>query len=123
MRLILILSFVVVISACAGVRSQTSNSVTHVVMVWFNESVTQQDIDAVALRTQALRAIPELLDVKVGKAIPSDRPIVDDSFDLGVVMTFDSAEAMNAYLVHPVHLNFVEQYLKGKAEKLVVYDF
>ena len=123
MRILLVLLFAAGVSACTCTQIRNSDSVTHVVMVWFNDSVTQDDIDTVARRTLELRDIPQLVDIKVGKAIPSDRPIVDDSFDLGLVMTFDSVESMNIYVEHPIHVKFVEQYLKGKVDRLVVYDF
>ena len=37
-------------------------------------------------------------------------------------MSFDGVDAMNRYLEHPRHLEFVERYVRGRAERLVVYD-
>jgi len=47
---------------------------------------------------------------------------VDDSFDLGIVMTFDSAPEMRAYLVHPRHKAFVQNHIEGRVQRLLVYD-
>lgn len=95
----------------------------HVILVWFNEEVTPAQIAQIETKTGELSAIGELKFVTTGRAVQSDRPIVDDSFDLGVIMQFDSKEAMERYLEDPRHKAFVAEYLKGKVKKLVVYDF
>ena len=58
-----------------------------------------------------------------GLSIKSDRPIVDDSFDLGIAMTFRSVDDMNQYLIDPRHTKFVDTWLKGRLDKMLVYDF
>jgi len=48
--------------------------------------------------------------------------MVDDSFDLGIVMDFDSAAALDVYLAHPRHQAFFERYVKGRPEQVLIYD-
>jgi hypothetical protein len=61
--------------------------------------------------------------MSLGRAIASDRKIVDDSFDLGIHAVFANQQDMQTYLSHPEHIVFVNQFVKPKLEKLLVYDF
>jgi hypothetical protein len=61
--------------------------------------------------------------MRVGKSIPSDRKIVDDSFDVGLYMIFSSQDDMKRYLMHPEHIKTVKTILKPLASKIQVYDF
>jgi len=97
--------------------------VHHIVLVWFPPGTATAQIETVIQQSRALTAIEGVSNLKVGKAIASDRSIVDDSFDIGISMQFESVEAMNRYLAHPQHQAFVQQYIKGKASRLLVYDF
>ena len=73
--------------------------------------------------SKGLEKIPGVVEVRVGSVIPSERKIVDDSFEVGIYMTFRSVEDMNAYIVHPDHQRIVQDKLMPIVEKLVVYDF
>jgi hypothetical protein len=68
--------------------------------------------------------ISQIQHLSVGPAVPSERPIVDDSFDVGLVMRFNSKADMDAYEKHPVHVNAVKevQTLMPLAKRLLVYD-
>jgi len=48
---------------------------------------------------------------------------VDDSFDVGILLTFPDRQTMNAYLTHPDHKQAVKNVLKPLVSKIVVYDF
>ena len=56
-------------------------------------------------------------------AVPSDRPIVDDSFDVGLYLTFSSVEAMNAYLADDRHQKALREVFRPLSERYIVYDF
>ncbi len=124
MRLLLISLLLLVVSGCQSLPKQPASSVQHVVMVWFKEDVTEQQIEEVIAQSYRLpQQIPLIKSIHVGRAIPSERKIVDDSFDIGLVMNFSSREDMQAYVNHPLHKQFVSQYVKGRVSKLQVYDF
>jgi hypothetical protein len=95
----------------------------HVVLVWFPPDTTEQQIEMVMQASRRLSTIEGVASLKVGRSIKSQRPIVDDSFDIGISMQFDSIEQMQRYLQDPRHKAFVERYIKGKTSKLLVYDF
>lgn len=97
--------------------------VHHVVVCWL-----MQPGDAAARRriieaSEAFAEIPGVLAVSAGEPIESDRPIVDDSFDVAITMTFASQAALDAYLVHPDHRRANAEILAPIVEKVVVYDF
>ena len=64
-----------------------------------------------------------VLEVRVGEVILSDRKIVDDSFDVGIFLSFASTGDMAEYITHPQHKKAVEEVLGPLMEKIVVYDF
>lgn len=63
-------------------------SVEHVVVVWLkdpgNPTARRRIIDA----SQVLRSISGVMSLKAGTMIPSQRPVVDSSFDIALSVTF-----------------------------------
>jgi len=121
MRLSIVALLTLLLSACAG-HTPHSSGVSHVVLVWFKDTVSTTDIADIHARSLELHSIPGLTSIQAGAAVPSERPIVDDSFDLGLVMRFKTVEAMQAYLTHPQHKALVRQHIRGKVKRLQVYD-
>ena len=99
-----------------------AEQVTHIVLVWLDESLSQQQITQIINNSKQLSKINYVKNVKVGRAISSTRKIVDDSFTFGIVMQFTDMESMNKYLIDENHVKYVKQ-LKPMIKKLVVYDF
>lgn len=119
----LCLMLIILLSACSTSYIKGGQPINHIVLVWFDETVDDRYIHEVAIATQQLKRIPGILEIRTGRPIGSERPVVDDSFDLGVVVRFDTVEKMQSYVDDPVHKKFVENYLQGKIKKLIVYDF
>lgn len=115
----------VTLSACASSKTSKTqeNTVVHIVLIWLNESGNAEHIQQVIDVSNQLKEIPYIQEMRVGKSIPSDRKIVDDSFDVGLYMVFDSKAAMQRYLLHPDHKNAVKTVLMPLASKILVYDF
>jgi len=67
--------------------------------------------------------MPGVVTVSAGTALESDRPVVDSSFDLAIVITFDSEETLKAYLNHPDHKAAVKNTLQPLVKRILVYDF
>ena len=59
----------------------------------------------------------------MGKVIESNRSIVDDSFDVGILVTVSDVERLQEYLDHPIHKKAKQDVLLPLVEKVVVYDF
>ncbi|MFC3151254.1 Dabb family protein [Litoribrevibacter euphylliae] len=126
MKKAVVFGWVVLISVLSGCASWSQNQpgkVQHVVLLWFKPEISENYIHEVSENTQSLLNIPGIQTLHTGRAITSDRPMVDDSFDLGVTMTFDSVASMQSYVSHPEHKAFLKRYIIGKTEKLVIYDY
>lgn len=114
------------LSSCAQLACTSapkSGNVEHVVLIWLNEpgNAAHKDSMAAAARTFP-KEIPGILSLSVGDAIPSDRDVVDDSYDLAIVVRFKDKAALDAYEKHPVHVKAVKEVLAPKVSKLKVYD-
>lgn len=112
----------VFLASCATIAPPAKpGSVDHVVLVWLKRPGNDQDQQTLIKLGGELRTIPGLRFLDSGTALPSQRPIVDDSFDVGYVMRFDSPAALDAYAVHPVHMKAKEELTRLSA-RIVVYD-
>ncbi len=101
---------------------QASSAVSHIVFVWAKEDASKEDIAAMISRAEMLSKIAGVNSMKVGTAVPSDRSTVDDSYDVGITLSFDTVDAMRSYLKHSEHIKYVSTYVKPYAENLLVYD-
>ncbi|MFQ5581648.1 MAG: Dabb family protein [Mariprofundaceae bacterium] len=111
-----------VFSACT-VEQTATGQVEHVVICWLQEPGNPDARRKVIEATQSLKDIPGVLDIRTGSVLSSERSIVDDSFDIGIVITFANEQAMRAYITHPKHKNVVENIIRPVVRKIVVYDF
>ena len=73
--------------------------------------------------TQSFQSIPGVLDAQVGRVVLSDRKIVDDSFDVGILIQVQDEAALQQYLDHPRHQKAKDEILLPLIEKVLVYDF
>jgi hypothetical protein len=109
------------VAACAPVNIRPA--VNHVVLVWLKPDTSPEVRERIIRGSEDLVTIGQIRELQVGTAIPSERPIVDDSFSFAILMRFDSVEDMNAYLKDPRHVQFVDTQVKPHLQKLVIYDF
>lgn len=107
----------------APVAVADNHGVSHVVLAWFVPGTSQETIAEVEARSQVLRDIPEVREIRTGAALASDRPVVDASYDLAIYVYFATAEDLQQYLSHPTHVGFVNQWVKPHLERMQVYDF
>lgn len=106
-----------------GHKTTAKGNVEHVVLVWLKRPGNAADRAAVIGAARKFQAeISQIQHLSVGTAVASERPVVDDSFDVGLVMRFANAADMAAYEKHPVHQKAVAEILKPIAKKLLVYD-
>lgn len=121
--LVVLMGLILMVSGCASHQAKPPAAVHHVVLLWYKDDVADVEARKIEAGSLGLAQIDGVRAVKVGKAIASERPVVDDSFDLAVLFEFDSIEDMHAYINNPVHKAFVESHIKGRMEKVLIYDF
>jgi hypothetical protein len=97
--------------------------VEHVVIVWLNEPGNLQHRARIIEASQVLTRIPGVLSLKSGSVVASERPVVDSSFDVALLVSFANHAALEQYLVHPTHVQLVEETLKPLVARIQVYDF
>ncbi len=123
--MMLVATLMVCLVGCSSTlpRTTAADRVNHIVLCWLKEPCNIAHRKKIIEASESFRKIPKVLEVRVGQVVPSDRKIVDDSFDVGISISFPNTGDMNAYLNHPVHTNAVEEVLRPLAKKIVVYDF
>jgi hypothetical protein len=124
-----ILSFVTVLalSACStcpfAPKTSSKGQIEHVVLVWLKRPGNAADrATLIACGKQFKAEISQIQHLSAGLAVPSERPIVDDSFDVGFVMRFACKADLDAYEKHPAHVKVVKETLLPLAKKVLVYD-
>ena len=99
-----------------------SGQIIHHVFFWLNNPDSESDKQQLMEGLNTLGSIEEVNVLLVGTpASTIKREVVDNSFDVSELMIFDSVEAQDAYQVHPIHTEFVENY-SHLWERVVVYD-
>jgi hypothetical protein len=96
---------------------------SHVVIFWTDPNNPAAADELMAGANKFLKPIPGTLHFHVGKMATSHRPVVDQSYQVGLNLMFPDKKAQDDYQVHPLHLEFVERVFKRVCQKVVVYDF
>ena len=119
-----LLLWALLLAGCAGQPAPESGGrVNHLVLCWLKEPGNSEHRLRIIEQTQAFRAIPGVLEVRVGEVVPSQRAIVDSSFDVGILLSFANAERMRSYIQHPAHQRAVREVLQPLVSRILVYDF
>ena len=96
--------------------------VSHVVLVWLKTPGDTVEVDKIIQASREFQRIPGVVAVHAGRPLPSTRPTVDDSFDVGVVIRFRDQAALAGYDQHPAHVRAVREVLGPAAAKVLIYD-
>lgn len=96
--------------------------ITHSVFFWTNKPDAGANEKILEGANSLLTNIPGVMNFRAGGAMDSPRAAVDDSFGAAICMDFEDREALDAYLEHPAHQQFVADYVKPLSGRYVVYD-
>ena len=119
----LLLLTLLAFSGCAGLGARHDGALQHVVLVWLKDAGNAEQRARIIEVSKSFRSIPGVLDVQAGKAVASDRDIVDDSFDVGILVVVPDERRLAEYLAHPIHQRSKNDVLVPIVEKILVYDF
>ena len=95
----------------------------HVVIFWTKPEVSNAADLLVEGVERYLRPIPGVRVFHVGRMVGSERPVVEQTYQVALNLCFDDKAAQDAYQVHPSHLEFVERVFKPVCARAVIYDF
>jgi hypothetical protein len=96
---------------------------SHVVIFWTDPANPNAADELIAGAEKYLQPVPGALHFHVGKMATSHRPVVDQTYQVALTITFASRQAQDDYQKHPLHIEFVEKVFKPVTKKFVVYDF
>jgi hypothetical protein len=103
--------------------SQVVTRFSHIVIFWTDPAQPNATEELLAGANKYLKPIPGVLQFHVGKMVGSQRPVVDQSYQVALNLIFPSQQAQNDYQLHPLHVEFVEKVFKRVCTKVAVYDF
>jgi hypothetical protein len=96
---------------------------SHIVIFWTDPAIPTAADELIAGAEQYLKPIPGVVHFHVGKMVPSHRAVVDQTYQVGLNVSFASKQAQDDYQTHPLHLEFLEKVFKRVCQRVVVYDF
>ena len=96
--------------------------ITHAVFFWLKNPGSIEDRDRLIAGVRGLSAIETVRSLVVGvPAATGDRDVVDASYGVSEILTFDSVEDEGIYQVHPLHQKFIAEH-EHLWSKVTVYD-
>jgi hypothetical protein len=95
------------------------NTFVHHVHFWLKNKA---DKDKLIEGLNILIPIPHIRDIHIGVPADTNRDVIDRSYDVSLLILFDTPEAQEAYQVDPTHVIFAEEYAKPLCSKVVVVD-
>lgn len=124
MKIFLAIAVAALLSSCATISPPApKGSVDHVVMFWQKNPGNAADREKISAAMDRLRVIEGITFLDYGTAVASDRPVVDDSFDVALLVRFKNLDALHAYESDPRHTKEVKEVLLPLTKKIQVYDF
>jgi hypothetical protein len=96
---------------------------SHIVIFWTDPADAQAADELIAGANKYLAGIPGVQHFHIGKMAASDRPVVEQTYQVGLNIVFVDRKTQDEYQAHPLHVEFVEKIFKKLCRKVVVYDF
>ncbi len=93
----------------------------HFVVFWLKKGTSAEVREDFRMGLESLKAVRHAEALYVGTPIPSDRPVVDKSYDFALTVICKDARALEAYQADPVHRAFVDKN-RPAWERNLVYD-
>ena len=116
------ITFILISLPLKAEEFKNDEPVYHIVLIWLKTYRNEMRINKIINASKELKNIPGVLEVTTGKVLRSSRVIVDDTFDVSVIIKFASKDYLNDYLVHPIHVKIANEVIKPLANKITVYD-
>lgn len=93
----------------------------HHVFFWLKEPTNELSKQHLVGGLQKLAEVATIRSFHIGKPAATDRNVIDTTYSISWLLTFDTAADQDSYQVDPIHLNFVKE-CAHLWDKVVVYD-
>ncbi len=93
----------------------------HHVFFWLIDSATESDSVQLVKGLQKLSKVTTIKSFHIGKPAATDRNVIDTTYAISWLLTFNTAADQESYQIDPIHLNFIKKCAHLWA-KVVVYD-
>ncbi|SEA16186.1 Stress responsive A/B Barrel Domain [Arachidicoccus rhizosphaerae] len=93
----------------------------HVVNFWLKKELDATGRAAFVKGVNSLGQIKNLAAFHVGEPAPTDRPVIDRSYDYALVCTFENQEDHDLYQTDPIHDAFRDNCAQYW-DKVLIYD-
>jgi hypothetical protein len=97
------------------------NVFIHHVFFWLKEPHNEQNQQQLAEGLKKLAAVSTIRSFHIGKPAATNRNVIDTSYSISWLLSFDTSADQDSYQSDPVHLNFVKE-CAHLWEKVLVYD-
>lgn len=113
----------VTIHMSAQADSVPDGRVVHVIMMWFDDSVTAEQLQQVIEVTRGFSEIPGVVEIRVGETLQVGGGNIDNSYSVGAYIVFENEVALEEYANHPIHVAAKQSGVLDGLERMVVYNF
>ena len=96
---------------------------SHIVIFWTDPTQPDAIDKLIAGANKYLKDIPGLVHFHVGRMATSQRPVVDQTYQVALNTVFTNKQAQDDYQIHPQHIEFVEKVFQQVCKQVRVYDF
>ena len=107
------------IPAMAFQKPKVQGRFVHMVFFWLKDTTDTDQF--IASTEKFLQEVEVVKAFHLGKPAGTPREVVDNSYGVALVVTFDSKEDQDAYQKHSAHLNYIEEN-KEKWTRVQIYD-
>lgn len=97
--------------------------ITHIVIFWVDKPYGDNRKQLLEGARALIPQIPGVKQFHAGIPIPSPRAVVDESFAVGMSMSFEDQTTADNYQSHPLHVEFAEKYVRPLCRRMLVYDW
>lgn len=121
-RRIIISTWLCAVLLAGAAAAGADGGIAHIVIIWLHEPGNAEHRNRVLQASRTLLDIPGVTGLESGQVVTSGRAIVDDSFDVGLVIHLADQAALDAYPAHPLHVRLVNETLQPLVRRIQVYD-
>ena len=93
----------------------------HTVFFWLKETLSDTDWTIFSEELRLLMTDQNIAERHFGTPADTNRPVIDSSYDIGMVLKFQNLDAQNAYQISAEHQRFLDK-CAAMWTRVQVYD-